>query len=156
SAPDSTTDRVTSHATVSGTTTRRDGVTAMVDHSGDRVVTGLAKGSTQRTVNGTSAGSETLSGSNDAGAFTATRVLGDTTVALVVPVQSGRPSYPTGGTVTRSMRATLTRGGTTTTRSRREVITFDGSATASLVITEDGVTRTCTVPLPHGRPTCSS
>ncbi|HEU0013009.1 MAG TPA: hypothetical protein VFQ45_04965, partial [Longimicrobium sp.] len=155
-APDSTTDKVTLHASVSGSTTRRDGVAAVVNHTSDRVVTGLAKGSTQRTVNGTSSGTETLTGTNAGGAFTATREVGDATVGLVVPVQSGRPSYPTAGTVTRTMRASLTQGGATTTRSRQEVITFDGSATASLVITQDGVTRTCTVPLPHGRPTCSS
>jgi hypothetical protein len=54
------------------------------------------------------------------------------------------------------MKATITlAGGTPTTRERREVITYDGSATATLVITTDGTTKTCKLPLPRGMPTCS-
>lgn len=156
SAPDSLTDKVVSHVQVSGTTTRRDSVTAVVQHTSDRTVTGLAKGSTQRTVNGTSAGTENLSGTSDKGQFTATRVVGDTTKALVIPVADGRPSYPTSGTVIRSMQATVTYSGQApVASSRREVITYDGSATAKVVITQDGTTRTCSLPLPHGRPTCN-
>ncbi|HYW07684.1 MAG TPA: hypothetical protein VE913_12050 [Longimicrobium sp.] len=155
SAPDSTTDVVTTRVQVSGTTQRRDSVTSVVSHTHDRVVTGLARGSTRRTVNGTSAGTENSSGTSDRGAFTALRTMGDTTRALVVPVQNGRPSYPTAGTVIRAMRVTVTYAGATpTTSTRREVVTYDGSATARLVITRDGTTRNCTLPLPHGRPNC--
>ena len=42
-----------------------------------------------------------------------------------------------------------------TTKERREVVTYNGTATASLVITQDGTTKTCTLPLPHGKPSCS-
>jgi hypothetical protein len=155
SAPDSTTDVVTTGVRVSGTTQRRDSVTSTVSHAHDRVVTGLARGSTQRTVNGTSAGTESSSGTSERGAFTALRTMGDTTRALVVPVQNGRPSYPTAGTVIRAMSVTITyAGGTPTTSTRREVVTYDGSATARLVITHNGTTRNCTLPLPHGRPNC--
>lgn len=152
---DSTTNTVRARTTVSGTTTRRDSVTAVVSHSSDQTVSGLARGSTQRTVSGTSAGTENLAGRDSAGvAFTATRAIGDTIAGIVIPVQSGRPSYPTAGTVTRSLRVSVTSAGTTKSSSRREVITYDGSSTARVVITQDGTTRTCTLPLPHGRPTC--
>jgi len=39
--------------------------------------------------------------------------------------------------------------------SRREVITYDGSATAKVEITENGTTRNCTRPLPRGPLSCS-
>jgi hypothetical protein len=39
-------------------------------------------------------------------------------------------------------------------RSRREVITYNGTSTATIVITENGATKTCQLPLPHGRPNC--
>jgi hypothetical protein len=52
------------------------------------------------------------------------------------------------------MKVVMTSGGTTTTSTRREVITFNGTATATLVLTHDGTSKTCTLPLPFGRPTC--
>jgi len=154
-ALDSLTNTVVTHVAVSGTVARRDSVTSTVSHVSDRTVSGLAKGSTQRTVNGTSAGTENSTGTRDDVSFTASRVAGDSINGLTVPVADGRPSYPTAGTVIRSMRVTVTRAGETTSKSRREVITYNGTATATLVITQDGTTRTCTLPLPHGRPTCS-
>jgi hypothetical protein len=33
-------------------------------------------------------------------------------------------------------------------------VTYDGSDTATIVITRNGDTQTCTLPLPRGRPTC--
>jgi hypothetical protein len=64
-------------------------------------------------------------------------------------------SYPTAGTVIRAMSATVTVSGQSpSTSSRREVITYDGSATAKVVITQDGTTQNCTLPLPHARLTC--
>jgi hypothetical protein len=153
--PDSTTHSVATHTEVNGTITRRDSVTAAVHHVSDRTVTGLEKGSTQRTVNGSSAGTESLSGKDSAGvAFTASRAVSDSTVGVVIPIQEGRPSYPTAGTIVRNMTVSVTRAGQTATRTRREVITFDGDNTATLVITVNGQTRTCTLPLPHGRPVC--
>jgi hypothetical protein len=152
---DSTTNTVVQTTRVTGTTTRRDSVTAVVDHSSQRTVSGLAAGSTQRTVSGTSAGTENLSGVDSAGvAFTAVRVIGDSISGIVIPVQNGRPTYPTAGTVIRSLRVTLTSAGATTQSARREVITYDGTATAKVVITHDGETKNCTLPLPHGRLTC--
>ena len=155
SAPDSTTNTINVQISASGTVTRRDSAVSTVSSSSDRTVSGLAVGSTQRTVNGTSKGQESTTGTNSDGAFTATRLVGDTTSGLVIPVESGRPTYPTAGTVIRSMHATFTVAGATTTHDRREVITYNGSATASITITQDGTTRTCTLPLPHGRPDCT-
>src|SRR5712692_525030 len=65
--------------------------TVTVHNTSDRTVSGLAQGSTQRTVNGTSTGQEDSKGSNDKGTFTASRTMGDTTTALVIPIQSSGP-----------------------------------------------------------------
>ena len=155
-AQDSTTNSIATRVTVSGTQTRRDGNATTVAHTSDRTVSGLASTSTQRTVNGTSAGTEATTGKDSAGTFSVARVIGDTTAGIVIPIVSGKPSYPTAGSVIRSMRATITyTGKTPTTASRREIVTYDGSATAKLVITQDGVTKNCTIALPRGRPACS-
>jgi hypothetical protein len=156
-ARDSNTNSVAAHITATGTKTRRDGaIVTTINHTSDRTVTGLASTATQRTVNGTSAGTETTTGTDSAGAFTVARVIGDTTSGIIIPITSGRPTYPTAGTVIRSMKVTLTyTGKTPTTSARREVVTYDGTATAKLAITQDGTTKNCTVSLPRGRPSCS-
>lgn len=155
-ARDSTTNAITTHIAATGTKIRRDSSVTTVNHTSDRTVTGLASTATQRTVNGTSAGTETTTGTDSAGTFSASRVIGDTTSAIVIPITSGRPTYPTAGTVIRSMKVTLAyTGKSPTTSSRREVVTYDGTATAKLVITENGTTKNCTIPLPRGRPSCS-
>ena len=155
---DSTTNTATTTVTVKGTATRRDSSQSVIDQSSTQTVTGLAKGSTQRTVNGASAGTETTTGTSSQGAFNAKRVTGDTVKAVVIPVSastSGGRTYPTAGTVIRAMSATVTiTGQSPATSSRREVITYDGTATAKVVITQDGTTQNCTLPLPHGRLTC--
>jgi hypothetical protein len=141
---------------VTGTVTHHSTATSTVNSSSDFTIVGLAPGSTQRTVDGTASGSETTSGTKDGVAFTVARTADDKTVGLVIPIQDGRPTYPTAGTVTRSMSATVTKDGSApSTSSRSEVITYDGSATAKLVITHDGVTKNCTKPLPHGHLTCA-
>ena len=154
-----TTNTVNTRVSVNGTMTRRDSSTTTVRHASDRTITGLAAGSTQRTINSTSAGTESTSGRDRAGEqFTAQRVMGDTVQNVVIPVRTDSThTFPISGSVIRSMTATVTvAGGTARTTSRREVITYNGTATATLVITQDGVTLTCTVPLPHGRPVCGS
>ena len=129
--------------------------TTTVALSSDRTVTGLASGSTARTVNATSAGTERTKGTDSTGHFTIVRVAGDTITALLIPVSATAGSYPTSGTIIRSMQATMTYdGAAAASTQRREVITFDGSAVAKMVVTTDGTTQNCTIPLPHGRPTC--
>lgn len=152
-----TTNTVNVKTSVSGTVVHHDQQdTSTVNSGSDFTVAGLASGSTQRTVNGASAGTESTTGKKDGVAFTATRSAGDTISGLVVPIQDGRPTYPTAGTIVRSMQATVTLAGQSpSTSSRREVITYDGSATAKVVITHDGVTKNCTKPLPHGELSCS-
>jgi hypothetical protein len=126
-----------------------------VQNASDRTVSGLAASSPQRTAGGTSAGQETTTGVSSRGSFTVVRVTGDTTTGLVIPVSTIGPSYPTAGTVVRSMRATLTYDGQAAVEaSRREVVTYDGTATAKVVITENGVTRSCTRALPRGQLFC--
>lgn len=156
-APDSTTDAVNVQTNVTGTVTRRDSAVSTINHTSNRTVTGLSSTATQRTVNGVARGEESTTGKTDSGAvFIATRLVGDTTTGLVIPIVSGKPTYPTAGKVIRQMKATVTvAGGSPTTRERREVITYDGSDTAALVITNDGTTKTCKLPLPRGVPRCS-
>lgn len=157
SAFDSLTNTVTTTAAVSGTTTRRDSSQSTINSSSNQVVTGLGPSSTQRTVNSASAGKETTTGTSREGAFTATRTVGDTVRGVIIPRESStntRP-YPTAGSITRSMSATIAISGQSpTTSTRREVITYDGSTTAKVVITLNGVTENCTLPLPHGRLVC--
>lgn len=156
SAQDSTTNSMRVRSQVSGTVTRRDSATSVVQHSSDRTVTGLAKGATQRTVNGTSQGSENTTGKSDQGTFTASRSVSDTTQGVVIPVSTSGPTYPTAGKVIRNLRATRTIAGqSATTTTRREVVTYDGSTTAKVAITQDGTTKNCTMPLPRGHLTCS-
>ena len=129
-----------------------------VNSTSSRTVTGLAQGSTARTVSGASSGTESTTGTSSRGAFTATRTVGDTTTGLVVPVRTASEaerSYPTAGTVIRASQATLSYAGSApVTKSRREVITYDGTATATVTITENGATRSCTRTLPRGNLVC--
>jgi len=152
----STTNTVNVTTSTTGTRLHHDGKdTSTVNASSDFTVAGLASGSTQRTVAGKSAGTESTKGIKDSVAFTSLRTAGDTITGLVIPIQDNRPTFPTAGTIIRSMSAVVTLAGQTpSTSSRREVITYDGSATAQVVITHDGVTKNCTKPLPHGRLTC--
>jgi hypothetical protein len=155
---DTTTNSVSVKITVSGTATRRDNDTSTVNLSSNQVVTGLAKGSTARTVNSASAGSESTTGTSKEGSFTAKRTAGDTVKGVVIPFPSSTNHfpYPTAGSITRSISTNVQiTGQAATSSSRREVITYDGSATAKVVITQDGTTQNCTLPLPHGHLSCS-
>jgi hypothetical protein len=150
------TNTINTRIAVNGTITRRDSSVTTVQSTSDRTISGLKQGSSQRTINGTSAGHESTTGSNDRGAYTFVRTAGDTTRNMIVPVKSDSIRYPMAGTVIRSMQVTVTYAGEEpVTSSRREVVTYDGSNQASVVITKNGETRTCTMPLPRGRLTCS-
>jgi len=102
-----TTNTINSQVHVSGTRQRRDGNTSTVEHSSDRTVSGLAEGSAERKLDGTSAGRETTTGSDSTGTFEAVRVIGDTIQGIVVPVSTNGQSYPTAGTIIRSMQARI-------------------------------------------------
>jgi len=130
--------------------------TTTINSNSNRTVSGLAQNSTQRAVDGASAGTESTTGTSSRGSFTATRAVGDTTIGVVIPIVVGTKSYPTAGTVIRQIQATLKyEGEDAVTLSRREVVTYDGSATVKIVITENGTTKSCTRPLPRGPLSCS-
>ena len=151
-----TTNSINIQVAVAGTRVRRDNDTSVVQHASDRTVTGLAPGSVSRTVNGTSHGLETIKGSNSTGAFTAVRTIGDTITGVIIPVHGDSISFPTAGSVVRSAQVTVTyASGTPTTSRRREVVTYNGTNTATVVITKNDTTRNCTVTLPHGHLVCS-
>ncbi len=156
--PNFQTNTINAVDSVDGTVTRHDGrVTATVHHSSDRTVGGLASGSTKRTVDGGSRGTEDATGKTvDSVSFTSSRLVADTVKGLVIPLQDNHPTFPTAGTVTRIMQATLTLSGQApVTKSRMEVITYDGTDTAKIVITKNGTTKNCKMGLPFGKLICS-
>ncbi|MBA4073006.1 MAG: hypothetical protein C0497_14400 [Gemmatimonas sp.] len=150
-----TTNTINTVVAVSGSITRRDSATSTIAHRSDRTISGLAKGSTRRTVNGIAAGQEVTVGKDNTGTFSATRAAADTVRGIIVPVSGTGRTYPTAGTIIRVMNVSVLRASGTTTSVHREVITYDGTATAKMIITRDGTTKSCTLPLPMGRPTCS-
>ena len=149
-----TTDRINTRTAISGSLTRRDSAVTEVEHSSDRTIAGIAKSSTQHRIDGVAAGRESTTGTDSSGAFSVLRVAFDTIAGVIIPKADTGRTYPTAGTIVRRMQVTRTRGGETRTLSRREVITYDGSTTAKLVVTQGDSTRTCSIPLPFGRPTC--
>lgn len=151
-----TTDLVNIVTNVQGTRSRPDGAaTSTVLHTSDRTIDGLSSGSTARTMNGESRAEETTTGTRDGVAFTATRIAGDTTIDLVIPVVAQGPGIPTSGTVIRGMWVRIAPVGVEPTeRARREVITYNGTNVVSVQITQDGVTRSCTITLPGRRLVC--
>lgn len=149
-----TTDAINTRSTVAGTLTRRDSATSTITNASDRTVSGLAKGSTKHTVNATAGAKEVTTGTDREGAFTATRLAADTVKNVIVPVADTGRRFPTAGTVIRVMSISVVRASGTTATSRREVVTYDGSTTAKMVVTQDGTTKTCSLPLPMGRPVC--
>lgn len=139
-----------------GDTTTILSANTTVRHASERTVTGLASGSSARTVNGTSLGDESSTGTSSQGDFTSRRTAADSTRGLVIPIVEGRPTYPSAGTVIRTMAATVTYAGqAATSATRREVVTYDGTDVAKVSITLNGATKECTRPLPRGPLTCS-
>lgn len=155
---DSLTNAVATSITVAGTVTRRDSTTSVVNEASTQSVSGLLRSSTQLTVNGASKGTENSTGKSDQGSFTSARVTADTITGLIIPKPSATSHFPfpTAGTVVRAMNATVTIAGQSPANSsRREVITYDGTDTAKVVVTQDGATQNCKLPLPHGHLSCS-
>ena len=155
---DGSTNTVVATEAVTGTVTRHDGDQTQVTESSTQTISGLANGSTLRTVDGASAGTENTTGTSSMGSFTAQRTAGDTIVGVKIPVGTAalsHPPYPTAGTIVRSMKVTMQlQGQAAAVSTRREMITYNNTATATVVITEDGNTQNCTLPLPFGRLSC--
>lgn len=155
---DSLTNSVATTTSVSGTVTRRDSSTSTVNESSAQTIVGLTPASTQITVNGASKGSESSTGKSPEGSFTSSRTTGDTINGIVIPKPTSgqRFPFPTAGTIIRAMNATVTiTGQSPASSARREVVTYNGSDTAKVVITQDDSTQNCKLPLPHGRLICS-
>ena len=104
-APSSSTNTINEQVAVNWhrDASRRNG-DIQVEHTSDRTVTasrGQHAADRQRRLEGDGAASGKT---EDGPSFTASRVVGDTTTGLVVPLQDGRPTYPTAGTVIAACR----------------------------------------------------
>jgi hypothetical protein len=162
-----TTDLVNVQVDVNGTKTREhddddddlddddDRVTSTLSHKSDRTVEGLAKGSTERVINGTAEAHENTEGTREGISFSAEREAFDTTSNLVIPIRDGHPTLPSAGTVIRSMKVTIAKEGKEPrTKFRREKITFDGTNVIKIEITQDDVTKNCTLTVPEKKISC--
>jgi hypothetical protein len=150
-----TTNSVNVQTSVNGSKTRDadddgDGdITSTVAHKSDLTVAGLVPGSTQRMVDGNATAHEETSGTRDGVAFSAVRDASDVITGLVIPIVENHPTIPSAGNIVREMKVTITKAGSDpVTKTRREEITFDGTNVVKVVITQDGVTKNCTLTLP--------
>lgn len=121
-------------------------------HARDYTVSGLAGEETTRTWNGTGSSADTSSHGGERGARTyiATGTHVTTNVVFAVPRSANR--WPRSGTIERTVSGSATvtpAGGTAQTRpfARTVRVTFDGDATAQLVVTGANGTATCTLDL---------
>ncbi|MGH7677330.1 MAG: hypothetical protein ACRENU_02610 [Gemmatimonadaceae bacterium] len=167
-----TTDLVNVQVDVNGTRTHRRGddadkeghdggdvdheVTSTLSHKSDRTVEGLARGSTERIINGTAEAHENTRGTREGISFTAEREAFDTTTNLVIPIREGHATIPSTGTVIRRMTVSIAKEGREPrTKFRREEITFDGTNVIKIKITQDDVTKNCTLTLPEKKFACA-
>ena len=138
-------------------------VTRTIDESGDHTVSGMQPGSTARVVNGWRKGSSSHAKTADRSVKT-TIVYADTTRGLTHPVvkreppppgQKEQPVFPTAGTVIRHSTTTIAADGKTPeTIVLREQISYDGTSVAKVVVTRNGVTKSCTRDLLTGKQLC--
>jgi hypothetical protein len=154
-----TTASITTDTTATGTRGTPDGGTATINRSGEMVVTGLLGTETTRTLNGHEHGTINASlTAKDGTAITVNSIEDDTTDSLVVPATdrgAGNPrAFPLAGSRTHSDSTTTTRGTQTKSTTVVRTETYDGSGTAQVTITQDGVTRSCTVDLMTKSNTC--
>lgn len=152
---DSTTRSSNTRIDVRGTTTTPRG-TLDVARTSDLTVSGLGRGATTHTLNGTESGVVSGVLTSDRGSATIREESSSKTSNVVVPVPAARGSWPLSGTTTRSGTTTVTRAGTSETRtsSWSETITWNGTGTVSVTVTRDGTTRTCTRDLAARTGTC--
>lgn len=146
-----------SRTRISGSTAL-GGVTTTVDRQGEQAVHGLAGAETQIQLDGVESGTSVASftGANGARQISTSTI--DSTIGLVVPTPRTRErSWPTSGTIVHLSVVSESGDGVTThaTMSTREALTFNGTGSATLTTTVNGVTRTCTRDLATGRTTCS-
>lgn len=153
---DSLTRSTNTQVTVKGTTTTDRG-SLSVDRGSSLTVSGLGKGATTHTLNGTENGTTSGTLKTDKGQVTTSEKFASATKDVVVPAEpkAGTPRWPLSGTITRSAAHSFSlAGGPTRTVSHTEQVTFNGTSTVKVTITHDGVTKNCTRDLGTGRTTC--
>ena len=162
--PDSTTSSMKAKTTVTGTRTYTNPaagsptITTTVDRSSDETVTGLAKGSTQRAVNGTANGTENSTGTDSRGTITVARTYADTTKDMTFkspPDSTAR--FPLSGTITRNLSSSVkVNDAAAKSYTSREVHTFEAGGKLTVRTTMNGQTRTCVIQLGVKQPpTCT-
>lgn len=152
--PQSTFSRATTAAIrvvtdLSGTITSTTGATtttAFVAHD-DATLSGLLTG--VHTLNGNGNANAIIT----AGGVTHTVAATQTITDLVLPKRGSANRYPESGAIT--VNVTIATG--LVSQNLRVTITFNGSSTAMVVITSDGVTHACTIDLskPNAEPACA-
>ncbi len=162
--PDSTTNSMRAKTTVTGTTTftnpatNSPTITTTVNRNSDETVTGLARSSTQRVVNGTASGSENSTGTDSRGTIAVARTFADTTTNMTfTSPHNPLAPYPVSGRITRNVSSTVTVGDAAArSYTSREVHTF-AAGRLTVVTTMNGHTRTCVFQLgpTKSAPTCT-
>lgn len=139
---DSTTRSTNTQVSVKGTTTTAKG-TILVDRTSSLTVSGLGRGAATHTLNGTESGTTTGSITTSKGTVTVSETFQAATKDVVVRAE-GRSAWPLSGTTTRTATTTTTAAGAATrTSTSSEQVTYTGTSIANVVITRNGVTRTC-------------
>jgi hypothetical protein len=135
---------------VEGTVALADGGELTVNRSSDLTVSGFGPSSAQLTHNGVEQG--TITGTRNhttLGTITSSENFSHTSVDVVIPKRTDETRhmrFPLSGTTTRSVEfaRTIQSTGATHTFSYSELITFNGTAVVSAIVTKNGETRTCT------------
>lgn len=140
-----TTASINFQMSLNGTITRPH-VTATITRERNMTLSGLAGAETQRTWNGTGAGTENSIATGDRGTRTYAGTSKDTTTNVVFALPRGEHPFPQSGTIVHRVDATATFEGAQSgsrTISRRAVVTFNGTANVPLELGN----RSCTLNL---------
>ena len=147
-----TTASINFQMSLSGTITRPH-VTATLTRERNMTLSGLAGAETQRTWNGTGAGTENSTATGDRGTRTYVGTSKDTTTNVVFLMPRSEHPFPESGTIVHRVDATATFEGAQSgsrTISRRAVVTFNGTAIVPLQVGN----RSCTLNLTTKAVTC--
>lgn len=147
-----TTAKINFQMSLSGTVTRPHG-TATITRERNMTLSGLAGAETQRTWNGTGAGTENSTATGDRGTRTYVGATKDTTTNVVFTLPRSEHPFPASGTIMHRIDGTATFEGAqsgTRTITRRAVVTFNGTAIVPLQVGE----RSCTLNLTTKTVTC--
>ena len=141
--------------TVKGTTTTERG-TFTVDRASTLTISGLGRNAKTHALNGSEHGTSSGTITTRDGAVTVTEAVTSVTKDVVVPVPAGHGVWPLSGTVSRSATLTVARGsGPARTIATTEQVSFTGTSVVNVIITRNGVTRSCTRDLAARTGSCS-